>query len=97
MRRRQRGDEAFLSKRERSDLTSVNNSSARRGPFDLQTQRTRSWGPPLYANGTVAARHCVFVLLFDAAQKQFPCKYSPTSTVNNVTKNSPFRLHYGLI
>src|SRR5437899_2869484 len=97
MRQEQRGEEAILSQTERSDFTSNVNSSATTRPFDLKTQHTRCWGPPLDGDNTAAASGCVFVALFDPAQKQLPCKYSPTSTVNNVTKNGPFGLHYSLI
>ena len=97
MRQQQRGEEAILSHTERDDLTSIVNSSARTGPFDLKTQRTRSWGPPLDGDNPAAASRCVFVALFDAARKQLPWKYSPTSTVNSLTKNNPFGLHYSLI
>ena len=96
MRRQQRGEEAIRSQRERSDFISIVNSSARTGPFDLKTQRTRSWGPPLDGDNTAAASRCVFVALFDAAREQLPCKYSRNSTVNNLTKNSPFGVHYSL-
>ena len=91
------GEEAILSQRERSDFTSIVHSSARRGPFDLKTQRTHSWRLPLDGDSSWPARRCDFVSLFDDAQKQLPWKYTPTSTVNNLTKNGPFGLHYSLI
>ena len=47
MRQKQRGEEALLSQTERSDFTSIVDSSARTGPFDLKIQRTRSWILPL--------------------------------------------------
>ena len=97
MRRQRRGEEAIRSQRERSDFTSIVNSSARTGPFDLKTQRTRSWGPYLDGDNSWPADRCDYVPLFDVAQKQLPWKYSPTSTVNNLTKNGPSGLHYSLI
>ena len=97
MRQQQRGVEAVQSQRERSDFTSIVNSSARRGPFDLKTQRTRSWRLPLDGDNSWPAYRCDFVPLFVAARKQLPWKYSPSSTVNNLTKNGPFGLHYSLI
>src|SRR5437899_1976483 len=97
MRQRQRGEEAILTQTERGDFTSIVNSSATTRPFDLKTQRTRSWRLPLDGDNTAAASRCVFVALFDAAREQLPCKYSRTSTVNNLTKNSPFGIHYSLI
>src|SRR5437660_884859 len=97
MRQQQRAEEAIRSQREKSDLTLIVNSSGRTGPFDLKKKRTRSWGPPLDGDNSLPVRHCDFVPLFDAAQKQLLCKYSPTSTVNNLTKNSAFGLHYSLI
>src|SRR5437660_35296 len=97
MRQQQRGEEDILSQTERSDFTSIVNSSATTRPFDLKTQRTGSWGHPLDGDNTAAASRCDIVPLFDAAQKQCPCKYSSTSTVNSLTKNGPFGLHYNLI
>ena len=70
MRQQQRGEEAILSQTERSDLTSIVHSSARRGPFDLKTQRTGSWRLPLDGDNRWPAYRCDFVPLFDAAQKQ---------------------------
>ena len=96
MRQQQRGEEAILSQTERSDFTSNVNSSATTRPFDLKTQRTHSWGLPLDGDNSCTARRCDFVPLFDAARKQLTWKYSPTSTVNSLTKNSPFGLHYSL-
>ena len=97
MRQQQRGEEAILSQTERSDFTSNVNSSARRGPFDLKTQRTRSWRLPLDGDNSWPARRCDFVPLFDVARKQLPWKYCPNSTVNNLTKNGPSGLHYNLL
>ena len=70
MRQRQRGEEAILSQTERSDFTSIVDSSTRTGPFDLKTQRTCSWRPPLDGDNSWPARRGDFVPLFDAAQKQ---------------------------
>src|SRR5438477_277028 len=97
MRQQQRAEEAILSQRERSDFTSNVNSSPTTRPFDLKTQRTHSWGLPLDGDNSWLARRCDFVPLFDVARKQLPWKYSPTSTVNNLTKNGPFQLHYSLL
>src|SRR5437667_107610 len=94
MRQQQRGEEAIMSQTERSDFTSIVDSSARRGLFDLKTQRTRSWRLPLDGDNSWPAHRCDFVPLFDVARKQLPWKYSATSTVNNFTKNRPFGLHY---
>ena len=69
MRQQQRGEEAIPSQTERSDFTLNVNSSATTRPFDLKTQRTRSWRPPLDGDNTAAASRCVFVALFDPAQK----------------------------
>ena len=92
-RQRQRIAKAIMIQTERSDFTSIVNSSARRGPFDIKTQRTRSWRLPLDGNNSWPANRCDFVPLFDAAQKQLLWKYTPTSTVNNLTKNGRFGLH----
>src|SRR5437879_1610413 len=97
MRQRQRGEEAVLSQGERSDFPSIVHSSATTRPFDLKTQRTGSWRLPLDGDNSWPAHRCDFVLLFDAAQKQLPWKYTTTPTVNIVTKNGPFGLHYSLI
>ena len=70
IRQRQRGEEAILSQTERSYFTSIVNSSATTRPFDLKTQRTRSWGPSLDGDNTAAASRCVFVALFDAVREQ---------------------------
>ena len=70
MRQQQRGEEAILSQTERRDFTSIVHSSAKTRPFDLKTQRTRSWRLLLDGDNSWAARRCDFVPLFDAAQKQ---------------------------
>src|SRR5437899_3113430 len=97
MRQGQRGEEAIMSQTERSDFTSNVNSSATTRPFDLKTQRTGSCRLPLDGDNSWPARRCDFVPLFDTAQKQIPWKYTQNSSVNNVTKNGPFGLHYSLI
>ena len=70
MRQQQRGEEAILSQKERSYFTSIVHSSARRGPFDLKTQRTRSWRLPLVGDNRWPAYRCDFVPLLEVAQKQ---------------------------
>src|SRR5438477_253936 len=97
MRQNGRGSGRERSERERSDFTSIDNSSARKGPFDLKTQRTRSWGPPLDGDNSWPARRFDFFALFDVSRKQLSWKYSANSTVNNLTKIGPFGLHYSLI
>jgi hypothetical protein len=91
-------DHCFWKKRSRrvGDLTSnVNNSTTTR-PFDLKTQRTPSWRSPLDGDEEFRRIRCVLVSLFDLPPKQRSQLHSLTSTLNNSTRNGPFRLHYGL-
>src|SRR5438309_193120 len=97
MRQRQRGEEAILSQTERSYFISIVHCSVRRCPFDLKTKRTRSYLLPLDGDSSSLFPCSALFRSFDGAQKQLRCIYSRTSTVNSLTKNSPFGVHYSLI